>query len=191
MLWFIILQIQLIQNEYYMQAKLIDASTGRPIASSSGSMTLDNVGTILNTTNEVAAQLSEPLKIKRAEEVAQNERREEAEEAVKEILRQQEREEQIHNERQGGIFGLFSTEEEEVYFLVIDNLKKYACRVIVAGREIGVVNPNRAQKFVVPTYLFGRVQIVQVTGNKGRQSEKVFIIPKQNSLATVTLDNED
>lgn len=175
------------QSEYYVQAKIIDVPNSQLIATSSTSSSLSNIGAILYTTKEVAEQLSKPLKLKQAKEKAEKERQQEAEDAVKEILRQQEREEQKHNEE--GKFNLF--EEEETYFLTIDNVKQYPCKVFVANQLIGVVHPNRAQQFVVPTYLFGKVQIVRADSKKKHPTEAEYIIPKQGRNARITLDNED
>jgi len=158
------------QEQYYLQSNLINASNGEHLVSTSTASTLISLEDLLTTANKLTEQVVEYFQ---KQEVAEKEELQVRNgESDKKAAQQKEKENIIH---------------DDTYTLEIVNMHNYQCRVIVAGRIIGIANPWSKQRFKVPLDLYGKVQIIQNMGYKSHPEEATYYIPQQSSQTVLTL----
>jgi len=65
------------------------------------------------------------------------------------------------------------------YALDVKNTTKYPYRINLDGHILGVVNPYKTERFIVPVEYYGRMQAVQTSGYTFSPTVKEFKIPRQ------------
>ncbi len=172
-----IINVRPFQKQYYMQSKFVDATNGKLLTSASAASSLTSLEDLLKTMDTFTTQVVEHFQKKDEEKKAEEDA--ELQAWVEESDRQAAR---TNNAEISFI--------EDTYTLEIVNPKNYICRVIVAGRLIGMVNPMSTRRFEVSTDLYGKVQIIQHTGYLVLPSEATFYIPEQARRSKITLTME-
>lgn len=75
-----------------------------------------------------------------------------------------------------------------VYYMTVRNPRNYPCKVVMGGREIGVVQPNKQHRFTISVDMYGKVQLIQASGYLFSPTVRTYTVPKQNNGANITLD---
>lgn len=78
-------------------------------------------------------------------------------------------------------------EVENSYAVVIKNTTKHPYRINLDGHILGVVNPYKTEKFVVPVEVYGRMQAVQTSGYLFSPTIKEYKIPRQKKQTACTI----
>lgn len=78
-------------------------------------------------------------------------------------------------------------EVENSYALIIKNDTKHPYKINLDGHILGVVNPYKTEKFVVPVEVYGRMQAVQTSGYLFSPTIKEYKIPRQKRQTACTI----
>jgi len=70
-------------------------------------------------------------------------------------------------------------ESENSYALIIKNDTKHPYKINLDGHILGVVNPYKTERFIVPVEVYGRMQAVQTSGYMFSPTIKEYKISRQ------------
>lgn len=158
------------QNQYYLQSKFVDVRKGEHLVSARAASSLTSLDDVLKATDELTDPVVGYFQKQKEEEDAELQAW--IEESDKQAAKKKEEEKSLF---------------DDTFTLEIINPKNYFCKVIVAGRLIGIANPRTTQRFRVPLDLYGKVQIIQNTGYQFYPAETTYYIPLQSSKSVLTL----
>ena len=184
-------------EEFYVQTRIVDSTEGRLLALSTLSSPLISVNDILTATETIAAEIKEQRLARQpeVEDKSSLQVQEEQERQTREYEERQNTQEQYSDlqaqvqQMTGNLIQSISNLQtvENTYALDIVNTKNYPCRVVLAGHQIGIVQPHTKQRFLISTDLYGKAQLIQTRGYFVFPTEVNYNIPKQVRRATITL----
>jgi hypothetical protein len=191
------------QKQYYLQSKFVNVTNGEHLVSARAASSLISLDDVLKASDELTDPVVGYFQKQKEEEDAELQAW--IEESDKQTAKKKEEEERqntqmVVDDTQDRMFEQLqeSTQQllqtfggqnavDNTFTLIIVNPKSYPCRVVLAGRRIGIVNPRTTQRFKVSLALYGKVQIIQNSGYVLYPSETTYIIPKQSSKSALTL----
>lgn len=202
------------REEFYLQSMLIDTDKEDILVTSRSASSFESLENILSVSEELTLQVVKYLKIQNELKEARDElskidkEAEEARIAKENEERKREAEEQKRKDKEllqksldNLQTALYESSQklsqtitdykavENTYALDVFNSNTYPVRVVLAGKQIGTVQAQTRQRFLVSTDSYGQLQVIQASGYKSSPKIKIYQIQKQIKRATVTINS--
>lgn len=189
------------QDSYYIQARMLNVESATIEATARATSTLASLDEIVSAAESLTTKLMVQVKEKQTEKAAaaEQERIRQHHQAVvrdleEEVRRQEEREEMAARQEQlnedlnsitNSIISIVQTVNS--YYLDVYNKKSYPVKIVLDGKELGVVNPYKAQRFQLPLESYGKLQAIQTSGYIFYPDVYNYKIDRQQKSARVAI----
>lgn len=190
------------QNSYYIQARMLSVEFATIEATARETSALSSLDEIVTAAESLTTKLMIQVKEKKEERVVAAEQERQRQQLIaaqrareEEIRRQQQIAEQNAANEQfreslddlgNSIISLVQTIYS--YSLVINNTKNYPCKIILDGKDLGIINPFKTITFQLPIESYGKLQAVQTKGYLFYPTVYNYKIPKQQKSARVVVN---